>query len=263
MLGGRSAKPYRYMAGQTQFNSDLFSAEHLMIEDEFASPLLKHRRHFGSRINDFTVNEVQSFHAKGRDALSLRPFWKLTVSLNDEPENLLILPPLDESLADKVMLLKVKKFALPMPTATIQQRGAFWDALLAELPGFLYWLDGYRIPDDLVEERYGITHFHHPALLSAIDLLAPEVRLLTLIDAVLFRPGAISQPWHGTAEDLEGQLLASAMAFEARRLLDWNNAAGTYLGRLAAKRGDRVESARTVDVRKWTINPAKRGGMTP
>lgn len=34
------------------------------------------------------------------------------------------------------------------------------------------------------------------------------------------------QPWHGTAEELEeGQLVASAMAFEARKLLDWNNAA--------------------------------------
>lgn len=33
------------------------------------------------------------------------------------------------------------------------------------------------------------------------------------------------QPWHGAAEELEGQLVASAMAFEARKLLDWNNAA--------------------------------------
>ena len=31
-LGGRSAKPYRYLTGRTEFNSELFGAEHLVID---------------------------------------------------------------------------------------------------------------------------------------------------------------------------------------------------------------------------------------
>src|SRR5258708_40122450 len=122
------------MAGLTHFNKDLFAAEHLMIEDEVASTAIKHRRHFATRIKDFTVNEVQSCHAKGRDAISLRPFWRLTISLNDEPENLLILPPIDESLEDKIMLLKVRNFRMPLPTVTLENREGLWNALIAELP---------------------------------------------------------------------------------------------------------------------------------
>jgi hypothetical protein len=38
----------------------------------------------------------------------LKPFWRLSITLNDEPENLLILPPLDESLGDKIMLLRAQ-----------------------------------------------------------------------------------------------------------------------------------------------------------
>src|SRR5262249_16156279 len=55
IFGGRAAKPYRYMSGATDFNSELFGAEHLMIEDEVATVDGRKRRDFGARIKDFTV----------------------------------------------------------------------------------------------------------------------------------------------------------------------------------------------------------------
>jgi hypothetical protein len=67
-LGGRAAKPYRYMSGATEFNSDLFGAEHLMVEDEVPSTDIRTRRIFGARIKDFMANELQSCHAKQRQA---------------------------------------------------------------------------------------------------------------------------------------------------------------------------------------------------
>jgi hypothetical protein len=51
LLGGRSAKPHRYMSQQTPFNGDLVGAEHLMIEDEEASSDIRARRFFGARID--------------------------------------------------------------------------------------------------------------------------------------------------------------------------------------------------------------------
>jgi hypothetical protein len=257
MLGGRVAKPYRYMAGITPFNKDLLGAEHLMIEDEVASTSVKSRRHFGARIKDFTVSEVQSCHAKGRDALSLRPFWRLTISVNDEPENLLILPPIDESLVDKLMLLKVKQFEMPMPTATVEQRTAFWNTVVGELPAFLAFLESWKIPDELISDRFGITHYHHPDLLSAIDSLSPEIRLLNLIDAVLWDDYAPQSEKKKTAGELEQELINSVMGYEARKLLDWNNATGTYLGRLATRLPNRVKQDRKSNVRKWIIAPPK------
>jgi hypothetical protein len=64
ILGGRSAKPYRYMSGGTQFNADLFGPEHLMIEDEHSSTDIRSRRAFGSNIKQFTSNHTQSCHGK-------------------------------------------------------------------------------------------------------------------------------------------------------------------------------------------------------
>jgi len=44
---------------------------------------------------------------------------------------------------------------------------------------------------------------------------------------------------------------------EAKKLLYWTNATGTYLGHLARKRADRVVPARTATDRRWLIKPPK------
>jgi hypothetical protein len=48
-------------------------------------------------------------HAKHREALTLDPIWRMTISLNEEPESLQVLPPLDESLEDKIIILRATK----------------------------------------------------------------------------------------------------------------------------------------------------------
>lgn len=254
LLGGRSAKPFRYMSGKTPFNSDLFAAEHLMIEDESASTDIRIRRELGARIKDLTVCEVQSCHAKGRPALSLRPFWRVSISLNDEPENLMILPPMDETLADKMHLLKVHKREMPMRTDTADGRSKFWTAITAELPAFVHHLLNWEIPEHIRDDRFGVKEFHHPDLLSAIDDLAPETRLLSLIDAVLFADaGPGNRAVELTAEEIESRLVNSGMAYEARRLLSWSTACGVYLSRLSVKYPKRFEHQRTKSNRVWLI----------
>lgn len=256
MLGGRSAKPYRYMSGATEFNGDLFGAEHLMIEDEFANTDIRTRRNFGARIKDFTVNQVQSCHGKNRPAVSLKPFWRVSISLNEEPENLLILPPIDESLEDKLILLKASKALLPDDIGTSAGREKYWAQLLAELPMFLDLLVNFQIPAALHSGRFGVKHFQHPALLAAVNEMSPEMRLMGLIDAALQEKKDHVGQWVGTATDLERMLNESAVAFEARRLLDWNNAMGTYLGRLAKKLPKRIRAERTNTTRTWVVMPA-------
>src|ERR1043166_1151649 len=71
LLGGRSAKPYQFMTDGTAFNSDLFGAEHLMVEDEAASTDLRARRHFGAYLKQITAADTQRLHGKNRNALTL------------------------------------------------------------------------------------------------------------------------------------------------------------------------------------------------
>lgn len=259
LLGGRSAKPYQFMSGQTAFNSDLFGAEHLMLEDEVASTDIKARRHFGSTIKDLTVNEVQRHHGKHRTAIYLNPFWRLTISVNDEPENLMVLPPLDESLKDKLMIFKVSKIEPPMPTNTLEERAAFRKVISDALPAFADFLLKLEIPEELRSQRFGIREYHHPGLLTAVDELAPEARLLSFIDGTVFNVPGIGSQVEYTAIALEHKLTAFDAPFsrEAMKLFSFPNACGTYLARLALKVPDRVKKRRSADNRTWILYPPK------
>jgi hypothetical protein len=256
VLGGRSARPYQFMSGLTPFNSDLFEGEHLMIEDEQASTDIRARRNFGAQLKNITVVDWQRCHAKNRVAISLAPFWRLSVTVNDEPENLMVLPPIDDSIEDKLILLRASKFPMPMRTATLEQRKAFWQRLVDELPAFLSFLLEWEIPSELTSERFGIAHFHHPEILQAIDNLAPEYRLLRLIEEELFQSDA-ADAWQGSAEQLERRLCTddSKCRNEARKLFTFNTACGVYLARLEKKYPDRFISNHQREGNRWTIKP--------
>jgi hypothetical protein len=273
IFGGRVAKPYRYMSGHTDFNGELFGAEHLMVEDEAPSTDLRSRRALGAHIKAFTVNETQSCHMKNRQALTLAPFWRLTISINDEPENLMILPPISDSeqdsLGDKIILVRAKLAEMPMPSETLEQRDAFWQTLMSELPAFLHFLLEWELPQGIRHPRYGMKTWHHPELLLAVDALAPETRLLSLIDEVLFTDhekdygnfktrSKAKDSWEGTAEELERLLRDHPVfGYEAQKLLNWPTACGTYLGRLAKKHPARVELERSSNTRRWILRRAK------
>jgi len=228
------------MSGLTNFNSDLFGAEHLIIEDDQAHIDIKARRNFGAQIKSFTVNYEQRLHAKGRDAFAMRPLWRVTCSVNDEPENLMILPPMDESIADKMMLFRVVDGALPTAESQADYDKVLSD-LIADIPALLTYLLSWEIPPDTASTRFGVTHFHHPEILQALDERNPEYQLLTLIDRVIFGQQIIE--WTGTATELK-EVLFDATGFdaaEARNLLSkWAAGTGVYLSRLSKSQPQRV-----------------------
>lgn len=245
ILGGRSAKPYRYMIGETSFNGDLAAAEHLMIEDESASTDIRARRKFGASIKDFTVCDEMSVHAKGRQAITLRTFKRLSLSVNDEAENLMILPPMDASLTDKIMLFKCNRANLQS-----DDRKENWRLLVADLPAFLDSLFTMRVPKAMVCPRFGIVAYHNPEILEMIDAIAPEIRLLNLIDEVLKES---DYPWKGSAEELEKRLRSSAFGFAVEKLLYFSSATGTYLSRLAFRFPARFEARKNKGRTTWII----------
>lgn len=259
MFGGRAAKPYLYMTGKTTFNADLFGAEHLVVEDEAESTDIRARRHFGSRIKEVAVNRDQHCHGKGKAALTLTPVWRMTISLNDEPERLMVLPPLDTDVADKIMLFKVRKRDLPMPTETAEEKQRFWNALVAELPAFMDFLYHYEIPVELRSRRFGIMHYHHPELVEALAELNPETHLRSMIISALFVDRLTLEEWEGGSLELR-QILCDGNEWrhlEARKLLNNANACGSYLRRLAddPTLHDQFTGRKVRGQQIWTIRP--------
>ena len=276
ILGGRSERAYSHLASETGFNGELFHSEHLVLEDELASRDMRSRRRFGQALKAAVANTVQRCRRMRCEAVGLRPFWRITLSLNDSPEDLLVLPPLDDGIRDKLILLMVNHGPPLRPVRSPEDRTALWSALTDELPAFLAHLESWSIPEAIQSERYGVAQFHHPRILVALRELASEFRFLEIIDAVLFRigedghtaviphgkdsfkevdPESIHWPWQGSALDLERNLLRSDFEREVGNLLSFNNAAGTFLRRLEKEFPDRIRVVAIRGRRYWRIEP--------
>jgi len=250
ILGGRVARPYQWIIGRTNFNADLFEAEHLMIADEVPFQDLASRRVFGSKIKDIAVNSVQTCHGKFVNAIHLMPCWRLTISLNNEDENLLMLPPLDASLKDKIMLFKVQCAEMPMPCNSPLERASFWDAILKELPGFVQFLQDWEIPEELNDSRLGICAYHHPDIVKIVEDMSPESRLMELIEATVL----IGGDFEGTLPELEARLLSDTIfGRQVAKLLSFPNALQTYMRRLKKAYPLRIEACRTESARFWRV----------
>jgi hypothetical protein len=254
-LGGRAAKAAMLLQGRTDFNSELFAAEHLVLEDESASTSHIARAALSAAIKAIAVNQMHQCHAKRRDIVNLCPRWWLTISLNNEPERMMILPRLSSDVFDKIILLRTIRHPMPEPTQTADEKAAFWARLIAELPGYLHWLETqFEIPNDWVSPRFGVKEFHHPELVQALEELSPAFDLLYLIDQL--EPWGSGCEWIGTATELRQLLIADPQTTkDSTRLLHWANACGQYLGELATARPERIENFRTEFRRDWRILP--------
>jgi len=167
---------------------------------------------------------------------------------------MMVLPPLDESLLDKVILLRCEKHPMPIRADTVAGQQELREVIERELPALAAAVDRFEIPPDMRDPRCGVAAYQHPDLLSALDSLAPETRLLELIDEVVFNGHPARIVWAGLSSALASELRRSdAFGREAEKLLHYRDACGTYLGRLAKRYPDRVTRTLRDGRNRWTI----------
>lgn len=237
-MGGRDARPFKYISGATNFNGDLIGAEVLVIDDETAATRIEKRKALGDGIKNALFDTAVRIEGKFRNGFDFDPLWRLVIAVNDEPDSLLVLPPLSADLADKLMILKCQK-----AVELADDEFARWKAdIKAEMPAFLHAVESFTIKSKNIDGRCGVKSFYHPDVVSAISELSPEHQLRTLID-VLAASGGIALPWEGTAALLRALLTGPSAVTrnDADRLLG-NSAvnAGRYLGRLIGKGIERL-----------------------
>lgn len=254
LFGGRVANPFSYMMGE-KFNYDLAGAEHWMIEDPPSSTDIRARRLFGNKLKEATVNRDIAINQKGKDALLLPVFRRVTLSVNHETENLSVVPPFDASISDKIFLF------LCDVADVGSDRKKTWETLVAEIPHLRAWLLGGGpgpLPAELSDSRFGIRAWHHPDLLKDLSDLSPEIRLLELIDHVIFetrKPDEPALPWEGKTILLERDLRRSEFQTEVQNLLKFTTACGVYLARLLKQQPERFSKTTRRDGVFWTIQP--------
>lgn len=257
MLGGRGAKAERYFSDKTPFNADLFAAEHLMLEDEHCSTLIPQRLKLGAAIKQHTVSTyLASLHAKGRTAVNLPGWWRVSITLNDDPEAMMVLPPLDKHIADKIIILRASVFQWPAPMVTTADRTGFHARIVSEVPAYLHWLlHEWQMPEEVADPlRYNVATFHHPELVEALHCFSPEAELRELLEIAYADSWRDRLTLEATAFEIE-TTLRQHVPERADRLFTFRNACATYLSRLSKRHPQEIEGRRTQFHRWWIIRP--------
>ena len=253
-LGGRHAAPLAYMSGESAFNSDLFGAETLVVDDEALSNRSADRERLAHQLKQMCVTGSARYHSKGVDATMLPTWWRVVFALNDNAKSLQVLPPLVEGVRDKIIILKGStrtESKFPAGTSEAEIDAAYE----AELPAFLHWLlHEFKVPPEMRNERFGIETWHHPEPAEILLSLDDEAQLLSLIDEAdksLFTAGDV---WVGTPTQAHRRLADDSKTASALlRLVKVPSRIGEILKRLCVSNPDRVSFNRTNKDRLYTI----------
>lgn len=182
MSGGRAVDASLCLLGKSDFNRELWGAEHLMLDDDKLGEDGKESHAVRDRLKKLTVAEVYNLHGKNRDAVSFRPIWRTTISANIDDESVSILPPPDESFGDKIIYLYCYPPPQPFHDGSLEGRAAFVQSLNEAIPAFLHFVDNLELPDEFRASRFYVKEFHHPTVLEAIYTNAQESPLGELLD---------------------------------------------------------------------------------
>jgi hypothetical protein len=287
LLGGREADPQKFLFGTDDFNGDCFAAEHLNLGEVPSSQKTVDRIALAETIKQIVATPLARMRLMRTEPWSVHPYWRLTISLNDDPDKLRSLPPISADYGDKVLIFHTKRTPLPMRTQTLEERRAFSEALSSEMPAFLHWLlHEWEIPGELLTykdgsdaTRFGFREYHHPLVKDGLFDETPAAELMMLIDMADFEhegakglklwdlpspagstAGVDGRVWHGPAVALE-RILTGQGGFpcsidtQARELLR-HNRLPILLQRLNSNpdiAGLRLEKGNTRAWKGWKI----------
>jgi hypothetical protein len=280
LFGGRSADPTKYLLGKTTFNAEMGGAEHLAMQELPSGLDFKSRVLLADELKRLIATESHALHPKYCDALTLFPWWRVSLSINNNVDRLKALPALTSDFGDKILLLLCESHPMPMPTGTPEERRAFRDVIAAELPAFMAFLLSWEIPAELRQtkhaSRFGHDHFHHPRLTAALFEQEPQSSLLYILDncealynmtdRVFKEAGGQGSgeedAWGWASSELLREHLCDDGTFgrfaaQARKIFSFSGACGTYLSKLEEKFPERFRSRHTNKGNVWLLRKPK------
>lgn len=214
-----------FQRNEPTHNAEMFERELLYLDDSrVLGTSYQERQDFGERIKEVCVSAGggAGYRAMQQDRVMVRPWWRLVRMMNDEPAKLATLPPLDDGIADKLILCRSYNM-LEGPFARYCRRENWFDRFMerlhrgGELAAFYYYLlneheitEGERDP----LHRYAVQSYKDPAIVAELEQGEPHTAVLNRIDGdakgALFYPTAgfgddgvgVAMPWKGASGDL-------------------------------------------------------------
>ena len=225
-LVGGSADASEFLLGREKFPSYLFEKALWSVDDTTPSADSKAHSVYTAILKKIPANTQFVYNEKFKKACMLPWQGRIIVTLNNDAESLRILPDAEQSLLDKIVLLKCASSAVKIPRDVER-------VITEELPYFARWLMDWEVPNALVgPARYGVVPYHHPDLLASAGQLSVSAAFVELLEA--FFEATEVDVWRGTATELKRDIAQiDALATIAMDFSTWK--IGKSLSSMAAQ----------------------------
>lgn len=191
-LFGGGIKASEYLTGKSEWTDHLFEYGMWLVDDE--APTASNAMHtaFTARLKEHIANDT--FLINGKFKKSGRVYWRgrISCTLNDDPVSMRLLPDLDMSIKDKLMVFKCNDgFNF---TKDIKH------VVSAELPAFAAWLLAHEIQPELLETRFGVKAYVNSELESRARADSRYSHIIEILS--MFRRTLQDDSWEGTCSEL-------------------------------------------------------------
>jgi len=189
----------------SSFSGSYLEAPIMAVDDGEPTSNRNAKTKYSARIKKVVANPGLLYNAKYAKEGLVDWRGRIIVTLNDDPSSLKMLPELQESLMDKLLVLKVHRQKKKFPPASELE-----PMILGELPYFLSYLVHLRPQGEVVgNSRFGVKSFIHEelrqeALSSSQDHAFMEILTLYFSEYSVEHPDKTY--WEGSATELVSEL---------------------------------------------------------
>lgn len=210
MMFGSNTDAGKFLLEQGSFNKELAQSFHWYVDDNQSVSSAQRHMLFSETLKKHVATPEVVYHPKFQDANVIPWYGRITITCNDDPDSLSIIPNMDMTIQDKVSLYKLAKREIKFPPNSELHK-----ILEQELPYFVgYLLFHYEPPTAVLDSnvRYGICPYHHPDLLQTAKEVTSHARLEEIVDIwrelnTYDSTDPDDEPeWEGTASALLAQM---------------------------------------------------------
>ena len=184
-LGG-SVDASALLQDRTNFNKQAAETCIWRIDDGAGAGSAVEAARFGDALKGHVANPIATYHPKYRDSVDLPHKGRIVLTCNTDPDSLAIIPPLDNTFSDKILMLRFHATWQPHFRANHEH-----EAMVAnELPFFLAWLKQWVPPAAVLDSgrnRFGVKAYHHPDMVRAAQESSASDALIEVLE--LWREG--------------------------------------------------------------------------
>lgn len=217
-LGG-FAEANSYLISSDNFNSELFEYALWCIDDGSVASSDKIHQLFSENVKRTVANRDHRCNEKFRKAFQTPWQGRIVVTLNPDPDSLRLIPNVDVSILEKLML-----FLAGERKVQFRSQDEMENLLARELPYFLCWLLDWTPPAHCYEGadvRFGLAPYAEPSLLQSANLSSGKsvfVEILTRWLTEYFTEQAPhADRWEGTATELRMAMVTNPAYVEMLR----------------------------------------------